>query len=492
MRQQTVLQYEQSELESELFTPAAPLSLKSSYQKNADLIVQELNPTQGQSLLYRSVQKIAKHIPVSSNSLYKKLVNFVDPSRSNLRTLALKQNLEGTSERIYKTKEDKIKVHDAMKELSKYAKEDDFFERVAFKIAGMDYIEDVEKRESLLSEIAGKEYKKFFEASTLVKSVLFNDDESPSPDFSVNRHYGIDPSLFSRVVSNLGIILLASAGVIGASHYLIKPVSAQSSSQTYVSVDSPLLKNPVTVDGKYTTPDEYPDAAVKKVMCDPPNADQVCAVMKTKHDATTQFTLFEILYKNSFSAGDYINLVFGIKDVRGSFPTPDHLLMVYQVNQNLSTPDSTVSSKAATAFYGENMRWPSVISLSYEVFPQWAAGLHSSPESPNPHQIWEIATPLNGHYSNNPSCNPNNLSSQPFDALFLDRMASEYLSFTNPSKHSDNYNPNLYGVLNYGTVPIPEFQNIIALLTSVGLVPVFMRRKKKRQEQDEFNITTLN
>lgn len=285
-------------------------------------------------------------------------------------------------------------------------------------------------------------------------------------------------------------LMLGLAAVTIASHYTIKPVKAQTTTQTHVTVDSPLLKNPVTIDGKYTTLDEWSDASPIKKCVQYSSGEQICGVLKTKHDATTEYTLVEILSKNHFEKDDCINLVFGIKDVRGSVPTPDHLVLIYWIATDVTTPNSTVVSKNALALYGLNKPWPGRVSWDYEVYPKWAAGLYSSPESQNVHQIWEIATPLKGNYSSDPSCNPNNLSSQPFDALFIDLKSNNGLSFTNPSDPNNYYhnplaynqNPNLYGDLNYSAIPIAEFQNRIALLALTGL-PLFMRKKKKRQNK---------
>jgi len=282
-------------------------------------------------------------------------------------------------------------------------------------------------------------------------------------------------------------ILIGAAGSV-LSHYLIKPVKAD---RTHVDIDSPLLTKGVTVDGKYTTSDEWDDGSHPHIQKEGAN----WAVIKMKHDDKYLYTLIEYPTMAKFSKEDVVNLIWGVKDVRTENPTSDHLYMTYQVDQSLTIPNSTVTLKRAAYLYGEDGHWP---FKALNVFhPEWVAGLYSSPDHisqqmepylpqgltldqvkeqlQKPHQIWEIRTPLNGNDPDDVPCNPNGLESQPFHAAIGNVEKQIGIDITD----SDWQHPVSYGTLSHSDIPVPEFAEMIALPVAIAGAAVLLRKKRK-------------
>lgn len=265
-KQQSVIQYETGQvLENELFSPVnLPDPLRSQYQKIAD-----------------SIAKSYPYTP-SSDSLF-----------WNTR---LHSNSRAIFQPVYATNEEERKVYDAMKELERFASEEDFEDRLAFKLIGKPYIEDVEQREKFLLEHEDH-WMDYADAKATISSVenkIFNPDydKRKTEEFLFDHRPNEKISLWAKIASIIGVGGVALAGGLFSYQHgktlaeqlsidqfismftkkyskdLLPPVSAQTSSTTTTTsaqttgVSKVEVFNatiPVKFDGKIS-PGEYNDS----------------------------------------------------------------------------------------------------------------------------------------------------------------------------------------------------------------------------------------
>jgi hypothetical protein len=186
-----VLQYEIQDLEKELVPPIAPDMLRSEYLKAADAIVSK-----------------QKYFPKSKNQFWNSLLH---------------SNYTAVFKPVEVTDEDEKKVYSTMLELENYSADEDFKDRVAFKLNDMSYIENIEEREKFFLDHPEKLNRYANEKSVLeaVEEKLYNQNFDYRTPEAIHMEHGfsIAPSRKARIGALAAGALLGLVGGFAAAEH---------------------------------------------------------------------------------------------------------------------------------------------------------------------------------------------------------------------------------------------------------------------------------
>jgi len=204
------------------------------------------------------------------------------------------------------------------------------------------------------------------------------------------------------------------------------------SSQDQRSVNSTALTNTISLDGKWTAPEEWMDGTELKI-------DEV-GYIRIKDTATELYILVDLIADTQADDGDYASVILDTKNDGGSTPRPDD----YQIKLRWT---STYGFGYLIEYtYGTDQGWG-----SYRQAPKGFEGSSSMDASNNPylstaHLIYEfeLTKTIVAEYANIAG-----ISIRAFDARGI--------TLTWPQS-ADQNDPNTYGDIIFA-VPIPEFQS---------------------------------
>lgn len=222
------------------------------------------------------------------------------------------------------------------------------------------------------------------------------------------------------------------------------------------------LMNPVTMDGKWTNPQEWTDASESRMV---PQLWNGTAYVRTKHDADYVYVLVDYISDTILGAGDYCTLRFDTKGDGGNAPHEDDYSFVFEW--------LTVGSSSFQMRQGVGYSW-GVLVLD----PIGATAKSDCKPSVDPyleaaHMVYEFKIPLAlfGSSVNSRVC---------VDAQ--DRYPSG-ITMLWPNTFNTEW-PSTWGKLAISTVPIPEFSSVgivagIGIMSTMSLLVFNKKRLKK-------------
>lgn len=240
-----------------------------------------------------------------------------------------------------------------------------------------------------------------------------------------------------------------------------------------VPVKCPLLTQPVTVDGIWTSATEWTDAPETKMSV---AAGGGAGYFRVKHDATALYVLGESLvdtaveYNSTAGMGDSMTVFLDTHYNQGTAPqTDDYRFIAYYV----SATNATVLTRK-----GDGANW--VTSGPVQGL-QVMVGLDTgnSPHTPHPHVTFEMSIPLSL------------IPASPFgffmrldDSLIWwsnsDQATAMHLFWPNGGTAPQGVDPAAWGSVTIFSTPIPEFSSSgLIVIIAVFAVLAFGRVRKR-------------
>lgn len=224
------------------------------------------------------------------------------------------------------------------------------------------------------------------------------------------------------------------------------PVTAQTSQVTI-----PILTKQVTLDGRWTTVDEWIDAVEIKVSE---------GAFKLKHDQSYLYVLFD--YVNDRSSENYDNAWAYVDTLKNGGSTPQTDDFAFNLQWLSPTQSILVVQR------GTGTDWMTTTLALHSATSSTDAT--NDPYSSTPHVIYEFKIQL---------------SILPQGATAMGVRLSMQDGFTGTSavwpSNSSRFESNQWGTMQLGTSPIPEFSAVTPILALGLIVPLYMLRRSKRQ-----------
>lgn len=254
----------------------------------------------------------------------------------------------------------------------------------------------------------------------------------------------------------VGLIVLA----ILCLHLIPTPVAAQSSQVTI-----PILTKQVTLDGRWTTVDEWIDAIEIRVSG---------GAFKLKHDQSYLYILFD--HVNDRSSENYDNAWAYIDTLKNGGSTPQTDDFAFSLQWLSPTQSILVVQK------GTGTDWMTTTLALHSAASSTDAT--NDPYSSAPHVIYEFKIQL---------------SILPQGVTAMGVRLSMQDGFTGTSavwpSNSSRFEPNQWGTMQLGASPIPEFSAVTPILALGLIVPLYLLRRAKRQpkiQKSEVLVEFLN
>lgn len=151
-------------------------------------------------------------------------------------------------------------------------------------------------------------------------------------------------------------------------------------------ISDPLLSNPVTIDGKWTTADEWSDASVNPmtVYCYSVIRDAK-AFVYAKHDNSSLYFLVDFVSALSIKGFDFAAITIQPSHAGGQYPQSDDLRF------DSKYPSGGIISRYSPASSGVGGNWKSFVLPPGVII---AMSISDSPNQVQPHEITEFQIPL--------------------------------------------------------------------------------------------------
>jgi len=228
---------------------------------------------------------------------------------------------------------------------------------------------------------------------------------------------------------------------------LVRPALAQSAQVTI-----PVLTKPLTLDGKWTSSDEWSDA----VEITTPGG-----FFRLKQNQTYLYVLFD--YVNCKTLVNY-DVAWVYVDTRlngGASPQPDDYAFSFQWS---SPTQSTLVTQAGTGSGWASASVPKFAAAS-------STDSTNDPYSSSPHVIYEFQIPL--------SIIPQGRTYVAIRLAMQDGSRGTWMVYP---KNSFRSSPSQWGTMQLGSLPIPEFPAILPALALGLILPLYLLRKEKRNK----------
>jgi len=223
----------------------------------------------------------------------------------------------------------------------------------------------------------------------------------------------------------------------------------------------PLASKPVTIDGKWTTPDEWSDAVgVTMFLGLNSNYGNGTAYLYAKHDANNFYFLIDYVSATTLYPNDSVALEIDPLHDGGNIPQPDdrYIYSIYPSGGGMINGTG-----------GNDWSCCSYLPAGVKV----AMSMNTSPNLPQPHEITEIQIPF--------SIFPGLQDTIGFAAAAITGIGAAGRLAIWPHNYYRNI-PNTFGELTISPnpTPIPEFNGIWLLVTTILLATMaigLLRRK---------------
>jgi hypothetical protein len=240
-------------------------------------------------------------------------------------------------------------------------------------------------------------------------------------------------------------------------------------------ITCPLSTQPVTIDGKWTSPTEWTDAPEIQMLV---GAGNGIGYFRMKHDATNLYILGESLvdtaveYNSTAGGGDFMSVFLDTLYNQGSAPqTGDYKLLA----EYMGAGNTTIR-----AWEGNGTGWVKVSSIQGV---QGAVGLDTgnSPHPPHPHAVFEMSIPLSlipastfGFFIRLDESNYWWASDQ---AILL-----THFYWPGPTPANQGFDPSSWGTVTISNTPIQESSSSpLSVTLAIFSVVVFARVQGKNR-----------
>lgn len=221
---------------------------------------------------------------------------------------------------------------------------------------------------------------------------------------------------------------------------------------------SPTLSKSVTIDGKWTSPDEWSDAVVTVLVKF--QTQNATGYLYSKHDTSSFYFLFDFVSATSiYSNLDFASITIDPLHNGGSTPQSDDRRL-----------DSQYPSGGALSIGTGGSDWnrgnplPSGVNI--------AMSLSASPNLAQPHQITEFQIPF--------SVFPGMQNTIGFRATAGYYAAPSVLTAVEWPQDSSGPTPTTWGELAVSPAPIPEFGGVwLVLVTAVAISTTLIMLRKR-------------
>jgi hypothetical protein len=223
-------------------------------------------------------------------------------------------------------------------------------------------------------------------------------------------------------------------------------------------ITSPLSSNPVTIDGKWTTPDEWSDAVVVKMYFGITSTTQGngTAYLYAKHDASNFYFLIDFISATTLSpAQDGGAVQIDSKHDGGNTAGPD----------DVRFEAMWAGGSMAIGTGGSDLSWDHPLPSGVHV----AFSMSSSPNSATPHEVSEFEIPFSTFPQLQNTIGFAAAAHTPYQLAIWPHVY--YVSI-----------PSTWGELTISSTPVPEFGNIwLVVAASLATLGLIVRSKRSKR-----------
>jgi hypothetical protein len=228
--------------------------------------------------------------------------------------------------------------------------------------------------------------------------------------------------------------------------FVIRPAIGQGNQVTI-----PLLTKQITLDGIWTSTDEWTDAA---------EITTPGGFFRLKHDLSYLYALLDYVSDNALENYDVAWVYIDTLKNGGNTPQTDDY--AFSLQWSSTSQSSLVMQK------GTGSDWVSSSPLLHSAVSSTVAT--NDPYSSTPHVVYEFKLPL--------SILPSGTAQIGVRLAMQNGAMSTWMVYP---KDSIRTMPNQWGAMELGASPIPEFSAILPILALVMIFPLYLLKRSKEQ-----------